>query len=327
VPSSRRLKPCSRSLRTSSRDASPRRQGRCAISSDFKSGHVALLGRPNVGKSTLLNALVGEKLSIVTAKPHTTRNRIIGVLNRPDGQAVFIDTPGHAKRDGRVLHRLMARSLRQTMEDADLIVLVAEAYRSTDEDAELIDAVLATNRPVILVLNKIDRLRSREELLPKLESLREHSFAEIVPISARNGDNLDALAAAIMRGLPPGPALYPEDFKTDKSDVFRAAEIIREKLMLSLHQEIPYGLAVEIEQFERAEDGRLLIRAIIWIERESQKAIVIGKQGNVLKRVGREARLELNEMLDERVHLTLWVKLREHWSDSAQELQRLGFDA
>jgi GTP-binding protein Era len=288
---------------------------------------VALLGRPNVGKSTLLNALVGEKLSIVTPKPHTTRQRVLGVLNRPEGQAVFIDTPGHARRSGRVLHRLMARSLGQTLEDADLIVLVTEAHRSVEGDRELIDSVLATGRPAILALNKIDRLKARAELLPKLDALRDLAFAELVPISARSGDNLNALVAAIMRLLPQGPALYPSDFKTDKSERFRAAEIIREKLMLALHQEIPYGLAVEIEELTREEDGRLLIRALIWIERESHKAIVIGKNGGVLKRIGREARIELNELFGARVHLTLWVKLREHWSDNAEELKRLGFDS
>jgi GTP-binding protein Era len=294
--------------------------------SDFRFGHVALLGRPNVGKSTLLNALVGEKISIVTAKPHTTRNRILGALNDARGQAVFIDTPGFSRDSGRVLHRLMARTLRQTQEDADLIILVTEANRPIEADAELIEVVLAAGRPAILVINKLDRLAAREALLPRIEALRQHPFVEFVPISAKSGSNLDGLRDAIMRHLPPGPALYPAEFRTDKSDSFRAAEIIREKLMNSLHQEIPYGIAVQIESMARDAAGLLEIHAVIWIERESHKAIVIGRGGSVLKRVGREARLEINGLLGNRVHLKLWVKLREHWSDNAEELARLGFD-
>jgi GTPase len=293
----------------------------------FKCGHVALLGRPNVGKSTLLNTLIGEKVSIVTAKPHTTRNRILGVLNRPGGQAVFIDTPGYARRSGRVLHRLMARSLKQTRDDADLILLVSEANRPIDIDDELIHEVTSKGQPAIMVINKIDRLKSKEELLPRLEALAQYPFRDFVPISARSGKNVDSLERAIMSCLPEGPPLYPEEFKTDKSNEFRAAEIIREKLMNDLHQEIPYGLAVQIEEMQVDDEGRRLIQAVIWIERESQKAIVIGKEGKVLKRVGHDARMDLNELFSERVHLKLWVKVREHWSDNAEELKRLGFDS
>jgi GTP-binding protein Era len=295
--------------------------------SDFKCGHVALLGRPNVGKSTLLNTLVGEKLSIVTAKPHTTRNRILGVLNRPAGQAVFIDTPGYSRQTGRVLHRLMARSLKQTRDDADLIVLVTEANRPIDVDEELIREVTATGQSAIVVINKIDRLKSKEELLPRLEALAQYPFVDFVPISARSGKNIDALEQAIMKYLPKGLPLYPSDFKTDKNLEFRAGEIIREKLMNALHQEIPYGLAVQIEAMRIEDNGRRLIQAVIWIERESQKAIVIGKDGAVLKRVGHDARMDLNELFGDRVHLKLWVKVREHWSDNAEELKRLGFDS
>lgn len=294
--------------------------------SEFRSGQVALIGRPNVGKSTLLNALVGEKISIVTAKPHTTRHRIQGVLNSAAGQAVFIDTPGYAADQGRVLHRLMSRVLRQVREEADLVVLVTEANRPIDVDAELMREVAESGVPSMLVINKMDRLKSRADLLPRIEALQEYAFREFVPISATSRKNLDSLESAIMRNLPAGPALYPSDFKTDRSERFRAAEIIREKLMQSLHQEIPYGIAVEIESITLGDDGRRQIGAVIWIERESQKAIVIGKQGAVLKRVGREARLDLNELFKDRVHLSLWVKVREHWSDSAEELKRLGYD-
>ena len=263
---------------------------------EFKSGHVALLGRPNVGKSTLLNALVGKKLSIVTAKPHTTRTRITGVLHRPGGQAAFIDTPGFTRDPGRTLHRLMARVLRQTLEDADLVVLVTEATRPVDADQALIAEVIGSGRPAILVINKIDRLRSRDKLLPRIEELSQYPFLEFVPISATSRKNLDALEAAIFRHLPAGPQLDPADFTTDRSERFRAAEIIREKLMSALHQEIPYGIAVEIETLERDEQDLLRVGAVIWIERESQKAIVIGSQGKVLKHVGSAARPEINEL-------------------------------
>jgi GTP-binding protein Era len=294
---------------------------------EFRSGQVALLGRPNVGKSTLLNALVGEKLSIVTAKPHTTRQRILGVLNRPEGQAVFVDTPGFSRDPGRVLHRLMAGAIRQSLDEADLVVLVTEANRPVESDEELIGEILGSGRPSILVINKMDRLKSRDALLPRIEALRQYPFLEFVPISARSGKNLEGLAEAIFRHLPPGPELYPADFKTDRSERFRAAEIIREKLMSSLHQEIPYGIAVEIESMQRDEEDLLRIQAIIWIERESHKAIVIGTEGRVLKHVGTAARLDMDELFGERLHLKLWVKVREHWSDNAEELKRLGLDS
>ena len=294
--------------------------------SRFRSGLVALVGRPNVGKSTLLNALVGEKLSIVSSKPHTTRHRILGVLNDAGGQAVFIDTPGHARRSKRALHRLMARSLRQSVEDADLTLLVVEARRFTEADYELMRELSAGDRPAILVLNKIDQLKSRAELLPRLERLKSYAFVEFVPISAKSGSNLSELVTAIMRHLPEGDALYPIEFKTNVDLKFRAAEIIREKLLEQLHQEVPYGLTVEIEQMAKGDDGRWRIHAMIWIDRESHKPIVIGKDGALLKRIGREARIELSELLGDRVHLELWVKVREHWSDSEQELKRLGFD-
>ena len=294
---------------------------------EFRAGYVALVGRPNVGKSTLLNTLVGEKISIVTSKPHTTRNRILGVLTRDDGQAVFIDTPGYSPRSDRVLHRLMARSLNQTRADADLVVLVTEAHRSLQVDESLMRDIAASSCPAILVINKIDRLKSRDALLPRLEELRKYPFVDYVPISALKSDNTEALAKTIIRSLPRGPALFPSDFKTDLGDAFRAAEVIREKLMTELHQEIPYGIAVQIESLRDGDEGRLDLNAVIWIERSSQKAIVIGKEGSVLKRVGRAARLELNELLGRRIHLELWVKLREHWSDNIEELKRLGFDA
>jgi len=292
-----------------------------------RAGFVALIGRPNVGKSTLLNALVGEKISIVSAKPHTTRHSIRGVLNRGGSQAVFIDTPGHSRRSKHALHRLMARALRQSIEDADLVVLVIEARRTTGEDRELIDMLAARGQPVVLVLNKIDRLGSRAELLPRLDRLKDLPFAAFVPVSAKTGSGLPALVDSIFAALPEGPPLFPPDVKTDRDLTFRAAEIVREKLLGELHREVPYGLTVEIEAMQRdsAED-RWIVHALIWIDRESHKPIVIGKAGQLLKRVGHDARVELAELLGGRVHLELWVKVREHWADSERELRRLGFD-
>lgn len=289
-------------------------------------GFVAIVGRPNVGKSSLLNALVGEKVSIVSPRPHTTRHRILGVMTKGGDQAVFIDTPGHAQRSKRVLHRLMARAVHQAVEDADLILLVVEAKGLTAQDRALIEMLEPRLDSTLLVLNKLDALRAKSEALPVLAGLGRYRFAAFVPVSARTGENLDRLVDELLRRLPPGPVLYGADLKTDRGLAFRGAEIVREKLMTRLHQEVPYGLTVEIEHMARAEDGRWLVHALIWLERESHKPIVIGKEGAVLKQVGSEARAELAKLLGDRVHLELWVKVREHWSDSEQELKRLGFD-
>jgi GTP-binding protein Era len=289
-------------------------------------GEVAIVGRPNVGKSTLLNALIGEKISIVTAKPHTTRQRILGVLNDAAGQAVFVDTPGHARRSRQALHRLMARSVHQAMESADLVMLLVEATGLVPEDKALIDLLGQRLERTLLVVNKIDKLRSRSELLPFLDRLSGFACGAYVPVSARKRSNLRELKRAIFGLLPEGEPMFPDGMLTDQSTAFRAAELIREKLMSYLHQEVPYGLAVEIEHMSQAEDGRWLIHGLIWIGRDSHKAIVIGQRGRQLKSVGVEARLELERLLRERVHLELWVKVREHWSDNERELRRLGID-
>jgi len=294
---------------------------------ETRSGYVAIVGRPNVGKSTLMNALVGEKISIVTPKPHTTRHRILGILNRGGYQAVFVDTPGHAARTQRVMHRLMARAIHQAVEDCDLILLVVDARGLTDEDEKLIEMLRPRAERTLLVLNKIDMLKPRSKLLPILDALgKQYPFAAFVPISARRRENLDGLLAELFSRLPPGPPLFPPEMKTDRDLAFRSAEIVREKLMNALRQEVPYGLGVEIEHLSKTEDGRWLVHALVWLERESHKPIVIGKGGEMLKQVGREARLELCELLGGRVHLEIWVKVREHWSDSERELKRLGFD-
>ena len=292
---------------------------------------MAIVGRPNVGKSTLLNALVGEKVSIVSAKPHTTRHRILGVLNRPSEQAVFVDTPGlqSASKGNRkrALHRLMAKTINQAVEDADVILMVIEAGRVTNEDRQLAELLKDRSDKAVLVLNKIDTVGPRSALLPILEAASEAlPLSAFVPVSARRGTNLPALVDEIAGRLPIGPALFPPDMLTDRDNRFRIAEIIREKLLSAVHQEVPYGLTVEVEYLGRSEEDQYLIHAVIWVERANHKSIVIGKGGRVLKSVGQAARRELVEFLKDRVHLELWVKVREHWSDSERELKKLGFD-
>jgi GTPase len=295
-------------------------------SASGRCGLVAIIGRPNVGKSTLLNALIGEKISIVTDKPHTTRQRVLGVLNRGADQAVFIDTPGHARRTKRALHRLMARQIHQAVEDCDVALLVVEAKGQTAEDRELMNVLEDKLDRTFLVLNKIDALPSKAQLLPTLQRLANMPFVGLIPIAAKTGDNLDHLVEQIFARLPQGPALFPKEMVTDRDLSFRIAEVIREKLMTLVHKEVPYGLTVEIEHLGTNDEGQRLVHALIWIERESHKSIVIGKEGQVLKQAGTLARQELRELLGERVHLELWVKVREHWADNERELQRLGFD-
>ena len=295
--------------------------------SGFRSGFVALVGRPNVGKSTLLNAFVGQKLSIVTPRPQTTRNRVIGLLQLPEAQIAFVDTPGLHLGQKRALNRAMNRTAAAALGDADLALLVLEALRWTDEDELVLERIRDMHRPVIAVVNKVDRVHPRERLLPYIAQLAaRHEFRHIVPISARRGSNLDDLKRVIVAELPLGEAMFPADQVTDRSRDFRIAETIREKLTLELVEELPYGIAVEIEQIETREDGQLRVAAVIWVDREGHKPIVIGADGSRLKRIGRAARLELNHLLGGRFHLTLWVKVREDWADDVRALQQLGLE-
>ncbi|NIL93008.1 MAG: GTPase Era [Woeseiaceae bacterium] len=290
-------------------------------------GFVAVVGRPNVGKSTLINVLMGTKVSIVTAKPQTTRHRILAVHTTPDTQIVFIDTPGIHRKADKAMNRMMNRAAASALADADLILFVVEAGRWTVEDGDVLQRLQSVSAPVVAVLNKVDLVQPKDKLLAIIsETAERREFADIVPISARKGDNLEALLGLIPPYLPESPFLFPADMQTDRGIEFRAAETIREKLTLSLHQEIPYGLTVQIEQFEADEKG-ITIHAIIWVERDSQKGIVVGKGGAVLKRIGREARLELKQQLQRPVHLDLWVKVKDNWADSEKDLLRLGFES
>ena len=291
-----------------------------------RSGFAALVGRPNVGKSTLLNALVGEKLSIVTPRPQTTRHRILGIYSAPAVQIAFVDTPGLHRAGSRALNKAMNRTATAALEDADVVVLVLEALKWTAEDELVLARVVRSGRAAIAAVNKIDRVRPRERLLPYLQELSErHPFLAVVPVSALKADNIDDLRRTISAHLPPSPALFPRGQLTDRGLQFRIAEMIREKLTLELNQEVPYGIAVEVERLAE-EDGQLNVDAAIWVDREGQKPIVIGAKGERLKRVGRSARLQLNELLKRRLHLNLWVKVRENWADNARALKELGLE-
>lgn len=292
----------------------------------FRSGFAALVGRPNVGKSTLLNALVGEKLSIVTPRPQTTRHRILGVLTLPDAQIAFVDTPGLHAAARRALNKAMNRTAAAALEDADLVVLVTEAPKWTAEDELALGRIARSGRPVIAAVNKIDRVRPRERLLPYLAELAaRHAFLAIVPVSALKAENIEDLRNTIAAHLPQSPALFPGGELTDRGLSFRIAETVREKLTLELNQEVPYGIAVEVERLGE-ENGQLTVDAAIWVDRDGQKPIVIGARGERLKRVGRAARLALNTMLGRRVHLNLWVRVRENWADNARALRELGLE-
>ena len=293
----------------------------------FRSGFAALVGRPNVGKSTLLNALVGTKVSIVTPRPQTTRHRILGIANLPAAQIAFVDTPGLHREGRRALNKAMNRTATAALEDADVVVLVVEAPQWTEGDELALSRIARARRPAILAVNKIDRVRPRERLLPYLAMLgARHAFLAIVPVSALKADNIDDLRATIAAHLPESPALFPADTVTDRGLPFRIGELIREKLTLELNQEVPYGIAVEVERLGDEADGQLEVDAAIWVDREGQKPIVIGAGGERLKRVGRGARLALNELLGRRVHLNLWVKVRENWADNARALRQLGVE-
>ncbi len=292
-----------------------------------RAGFVALVGRPNVGKSTLLNALLERKVSIVTPKAQTTRHRILGLLNRPEYQIALVDTPGIHTGERRMLNVVMNRTAATTLADADLVAFVVEALKFTPEDARVLERIRGAGRPAVLVVNKADRAQPRERLLPFIAELSaRHPFVEVVPLSALKGDNVSALPLALAKHLPESPPLFPPEQVTDRSERFRAAEIIREKLTLRLQQELPYGVTVEIEQIEPTPDGRVAINAVIWVEREGQKAIVIGEHGGMLKDIGKSARLELNRLFGKRTHLELWVKVKDNWADSAQALRAFGYD-
>ena len=296
------------------------------MADDFRCGTAAIVGRPNVGKSTLLNRLVGQKVSITASKPQTTRHRIGGVLSRDDAQIVFVDTPGLHRERGSAMSRYLNRTARGAVDGVDVAIFMVEALRWTDEDDDVRRELREARSPVLLVPNKIDRTPGRAALLPYLDRFRgEAGFDEVIPISAWRDENLDVLVARVRARLPVAPALFPADALTDRSERFLAGELVREKLTRKLDQELPYRLAVEIERFRRRK--RILhVCAVVWVERPSQKGIVIGKGGRVLKAAGTEARANMESLFGSRVHLEIHVKARAGWSSDERVLRSLGHD-
>ncbi|GAB4509557.1 MAG: GTPase Era [Sulfuricaulis sp.] len=290
-----------------------------------RSGLVTLAGRPNVGKSTLLNRLVKQKISITSSRAQTTRHRLLGIKTTEQIQIVYVDTPGlHADNKG-VMNRYMNRVADASLHGVDCIVLLIAASGWTKTDEYPLQLVIRQGIPVILAINKLDQLKDRAELLPLMEaSSRKAEFAEIVPVSARTGANTDDLENAILKHLPHQPFLYPADQISDRGERFLASELIREQIFRGFQQEIPYATAVSIEQFRRAK-GALHVEATIWVEKEGQKPILIGKDGQRLKTVGSRARLAMQKLFGTKVHLRLWVKVREGWSDSERTLRSLGY--
>jgi GTP-binding protein Era len=287
---------------------------------------VAIVGRPNVGKSTLLNRILGQKLSITSRKPQTTRHQILGIKTEGALQVVYVDTPGLHKDDtGKALNRFMNRTASEALRHVDLVVFMVDRTAWTEEDQLVLDKLQSLRCPVILALNKVDRLQEKAALLPQLEALAaKYPFAAIIPISAEKGHNVERLEQEVEARIPVGVHLFPEEQITDRSSRFVAAELVREKLMRNLGEEVPYGTTVEIEEFQH--DGRVLhISALILVEREGQKRIVIGDGGAVLKTIGRDARIDMEKMFSSKVMLNLWVKVKRGWSDDERALQSLGY--
>jgi len=295
------------------------------VNAGFRCGYIALVGRPNVGKSTLLNRILGQKISITSRRPQTTRHRVLGIKTLPHAQLIYVDTPGIHGFNGRAMNRYMNRTASSVLADVDVVVFLVEGLRWTADDDLVLKKLAQTGSPVILAVNKIDALEKRDALLPGLQVLAEKfPFTDIIPLSARKGDNVAALESCIEALLPEARPFFPEDQVTDRSVRFLAAELVREKLFRKLGRELPYGLTVQIEEY-RSEPGMTHIHALIWVERDSQKTIVIGKGGRVLKEVGREARLDIEELIGSRVNLKLWVKIKEGWADDERALQSLGY--
>ncbi len=291
-----------------------------------KCGYVAIVGRPNVGKSTLLNTLIGQKISIISAKPQTTRNQILGIKTIENTQIVYIDTPGLHDAEKRAMNRYMNRLASAVMMDADVIIFIIDATRWLPDDEMVLKKISSTDVPVILVINKIDKLNDKKDILPLIQQFKEkYDFAHIIPISARRRENIDSLEKTILQMMPEGPHLFPDTQHTDKSERFQVAEIIREKVIRGTEQELPYSTTVIIESMK--EEGKLMeINAIIWVERESQKPIVIGKDGERLKQIGTAARKEIVRLLNKKVFLRLWVKVKSNWTDDEGALDSLGFE-
>ena len=291
----------------------------------YRCGYVALVGRPNVGKSTLLNHLLGQKISITSKRPQTTRHRILGIKTIDTAQFIYVDTPGLHQYEGRAMNRHMNREAIRALQQVDVVLFMVEGLRWTGDDELVLKELASVSCPVLLVVNKVDLITDKQSLLPGLQVLSgKRDFEQIIPLSATTGRNVAELESVIESLLPESVPFFPEDQITDRSERFLVAERVREKLFRKLGKELPYGITVEIERFRR-EQNIVHIHALIWVERQSQKSIVIGRQGRVLKEVGREARVELEPLLDSKVNLKLWVKVKEGWADDERALRSLGY--
>ena len=296
------------------------------IDENKQCGFVAIVGRPNVGKSTMLNRILGQKVSITSNKPQTTRHRILGVDTQGDYQTVYVDTPGMHLEEPRAINRVMNQTASSALKDVDLILFVVENTRWNDDDVMVLEKLKKTETPIVLVVNKVDQIKDKNKLLPHLQWLSQQlSVKEIIPVSAKTGDNLEPLRDIVKGFLQNGYHLYPEDYVTDRSVRFMTAEIIREKLMRFTGEELPYETTVEIEQFGQSERGTHHIHALILVERDAQKRMVIGEKGQKLKTIGTEARKDLERLLNNKVLLKLWVKVKSGWSDDERALKSLGY--
>jgi len=293
---------------------------------DSRCGFVAIVGRPNVGKSTLLNHILGQKLSITSRKPQTTRHQVLGIKTEGPVQAIYVDTPGMHEEEPRAINRCMNKAATSALKDVDVAVFVVDQMAWTTADEMVLEKLSSLKCPVILAVNKVDRIENREALLPHLDMLsRKREFAEIIPLSALKGMNLEPLEAAVSRFLPESVHFYPDDQITDRSERFMASEMVREKITRQLGAELPYSVAVEIEEFRK--DGKTLhISALILVEREGQKKIIIGDKGERLGRIGQEARTDMERLFDSKVMLRLWVKVKRGWADSDRALKSLGMN-
>ena len=293
-----------------------------------RAGYISIIGRPNVGKSTLLNHLLGQKLSITSRKPQTTRHRILGIKTENDVQAVYVDTPGmhKAEQHGKAINRYMNREASSALSDVDVIVFVIDRLIWTDEDEMVLKKIQQCRKPVVLAVNKIDKLEAKEKLIPWLDTLsRKMNFAHIIPVSALHEHNMDRLERLLHDFLPSSDYFFDEDQITNRSSRFLAAEIVREKIMRQMGAELPYQVTVEIERFQ-TDEGLTTISALILVERASQKKMIIGEKGQRLKSIGQDARADMEKLLGQHIMLNLWVKVRSGWSDDERALASLGYD-